>query len=102
MMGAMDENTIFTTFDQKKIMTIENLTEMMRCSTITTRRWLKKWNSYTSINKNGRYYTLPHIPEFNEDGLWKYKTVLFSKSGNLKQTIVWLIRQSPIGLNALI
>jgi len=100
-MDAMDENTIFTTFDQKKIMTIENLTEMMQCSTITTRRWLKKWNSYTSINKNGRYYTLPHIPEFNEDGLWKYKTVLFSKNGNLKQTIVWLIRQSPIGLNAV-
>lgn len=96
----MDENTIFKTFDQQKIMTIENLTEMLKCSTITARRRLKKWNSYTSINKNGRYYTLPHIPEFNEDGIWKYNTVLFSSNGNLKHTIVWLIGQSPIGLSA--
>lgn len=99
-MGTMDDNTIFKTFDQQKIMTIENLTGMLQCSAITARRRLKKWNSYTSINKNGRYYTLPHIPEFNEDGIWKYKTVLFSQNGNLKHTIVWLIRQSPIGLSA--
>jgi hypothetical protein len=96
----MDENTIFKTFDQQKIMTIENLTGMMQCSTITARRRLKKWNSYTSINKNGRYYTLPHIPDFNADGIWKYKTVLFSQNGNLKHTIVWLIHQSPAGLSA--
>lgn len=96
----MDENIIFKTFDQQKIMTIDTLTETMQCSTITARRRLKKWNSYTSINKNGRYYTLPHIPEFNEDGVWNYKTVLFSQNGNLKHTIIWLIHQSPMGLSA--
>jgi hypothetical protein len=67
---------------------------------ITTRRRLKKWQTYTSINKNGRYYTLPQIPVFDKNGLWRYQTILFSKHGNLKQTIVSLITDSPKGLNA--
>jgi len=62
---------------------------------------LKKWQTYTSINKNGRYYTLPQIPVFDENGLWKYQAVLFSKHGNLKQTIVALITDSNKGLSAV-
>jgi hypothetical protein len=68
---------------------------------ITARRRLKKWQSYTSINNNGRYYTLPQIAVFDENGLWKHKTVLFSKHGNLKQTIVALITESEKGLSAV-
>ena len=62
---------------------------------------MKKWQTYTSINKNGRYYTLPQIPVFDENGLWKYQAVLFSKHGNLKQTIVALITDSNKGLSAV-
>jgi hypothetical protein len=68
---------------------------------ITARRRLKKWRTYTSINKNGRYYTLPQIPVFDENGLWWCQTVLFSKHGNLTKTIVELIRTSPKGLSAV-
>jgi hypothetical protein len=68
---------------------------------ITARRRLKKWQTYTSINRNGRYYTLPQIPVFDQNGLWKYQAVLFSKHGNLKQTIVALIINSPKGLSAV-
>ena len=62
---------------------------------------MKKWQSYTSINNNGRYYTLPQIPVFDENGLWRYRKVLFSKHGNLKQTIVSLITESEKGLSAV-
>lgn len=62
---------------------------------------MKKWQTYTSINKNGRYYALPQIPVFDENGLWKYQAVLFSKHGNLKQTIVALITDSNKGLSAV-
>jgi hypothetical protein len=31
----------------------------------------------------------------NENGFWRYQAVLFSKHGNLKQTIVALITDSP-------
>lgn len=97
----MDEKGILKKFRQQKIITIEQLVQLFQCSVITVRRRLKKWKTYTSINKNGRYYTLPQIPMFDENGLWKYQTVLFSKYGNLKQTIIELIRRSHAGLSAV-
>jgi hypothetical protein len=98
---VMDEKGVLKKFGQQKIITIEQLVQLFQCSVITVRRRLKKWKTYTSINKNGRYYTLPQIPVFDENGLWKYQTVLFSKYGNLKQTIIELIRRSQAGLSAV-
>ena len=97
----MDENRVLEKFRRQKIVTIAQLVKLLKCSVITARRRLKNWQSYTSINNNGRYYTLPQIPVFDKSGLWKYKTVLFSKHGNLKQTIVALIKESAKGLSAV-
>jgi len=97
----MDENRILENIRRQKIITIEQLVRLLKCSVITARRRLKKWKTYTSINKNGRYYTLPQIPVFDKNGLWKYQTVVFSKHGNLKQTIVALITGSQQGLSAV-
>ena len=97
----MDETRVLEKFRREKIITIGQLIEWLKCSVITARRRLKKWQTYTSINNNGRYYTLPQMPVFDENGLWKYKTVLFSKHGNLKQTIVALITESEKGLSAV-
>ena len=96
----MDEKQVLGTFSRRKVITIEKLLELMQCSVITVRRRLRAWNTFTSINQNGRYYTLPQIPVFDDDGLWRYQSILFSKHGNLKQTILELIRQSQMGLSA--
>ena len=97
----MNENDVLVKLRQQKIMTIEQLIQLLQCSAITVRRRLKNWETFTSINQNGRYYTLPQVPEFDKNGLWKYQTVLFSVHGNLKQTIIELIRRSPTGLSAV-
>ena len=97
----MNENRVLEKFRRQKIITIGQLVEWLKCSVITARRRLKKWQSYTSVNNNGRYYTLPQIPVFDENGLWRYRKVLFSKHGNLKQTIVALITESEKGLSAV-
>lgn len=97
----MDEKHALQKFRRQKIITINQLVKLLTCSLITARRRLKKWRAYTSINQNGRYYTLPRIPAFDEFGLWRYQTVLFSKHGNLTQTIVELIRTSQQGLSAV-
>ena len=97
----MNEKHVLEKFRQQKIITIEQLVKLLECSVITVRRRLKKWQTYTSINKNGRYYTLPQVPVFDQNGLWKYRVVLFSDHGNLKQTIVGLIKDSPKGLSAV-
>ena len=76
----MDEKHVYQRFRRQKIITIDQLVKLLTSSVITARRRLKKWQTYTSINKNGRYYTLPQIPVFDENGLWWYQTVLFSGS----------------------
>jgi hypothetical protein len=97
----MDEKQVLDQFRQQKIATIQQLVEWLKCSVMTVRRRLKAWRSFTSINQNGRYYTLPEVPVFDFSGLWRYQKVLFSTHGNLKQTLVALISSSSKGLSAV-
>lgn len=87
-------------YGDEKVLTINDLKKRMMVSEITIRRKLKKWGAITSYNKNGRYYTLIHIPKFDSWGLWNYNDIRFSKYGNLTQTIIQLINHSSSGLHA--
>lgn len=87
-------------YGDEKVLTIKDLKMRMMVSEITIRRKLKKWGAITSYNKNGRYYTLLHIPKFDSWGLWNYTDIRFSKYGNLTQTIIQLINHSSSGLHA--
>lgn len=90
---------VLSTFRAKKILTIEELSELLSCSNITSRRRLKQWKAHTSYNQNNRYYTLPAIPTFNKKGLWQYQGVFFSKHGTCKQTVIHLVQRSEKGLS---
>jgi hypothetical protein len=81
-------------------MTLGEVAEFIRSSIHTARRRLKQWQAANSYNHNGRYYTLPDVPEFDDHGLWRWRGVLFSQYGNLKQTVVALVHRSPAGLDA--
>jgi hypothetical protein len=96
----MNESEAVKKFQRLKVLTIEQLVGLIESSVITARRHLKKWKAYTSFNMNGRYYTLPGIPRFDENGIWKYQRILFSKHGTLTQTICRLIGRSERGLSA--
>jgi len=89
-----------TIYGPKKVMTLQELVDQMMVSEITVRRKLKKAGAITSFNKNGKYYTLPHIPDFDLNGLWNYKEIRFSIYGNLKQTIIQLVNKSTNGMHA--
>jgi len=79
---------------------ISQVQSSLGCSPSTAKRRLKQWNTYTSYNHNGRFYCLPGIPKFDRHGIWKYKDAFFSKHGNLKKTVRWLIEQTASGLSA--
>lgn len=96
----MDEKHVLEKFQQQKVITLDQLVKLLECPVITARRRLKRWQAFTSINKNGQFYTLPQIPVFDKNGLWRYQAVFFSKHGNLKQTVTALIADSPEGLSA--
>ena len=87
-------------FRRRKVMMLGEVAELVHSSIHTARRRLKEWRAHTSYNQNGRYYALPDVPEFDADGLWHWRGVFFSRYGNLKQTVVELIRRSSAGLDA--
>lgn len=96
----MDAENAVKEFQIRKVVTIDEIAGLLDSSVTTARRQLKKWRTYTSFNMNGRYYTLPGIPRFDERGIWKYRQILFSQYGNLMQTISQIIAKSETGLNA--
>ena len=93
------EDAALSTLRKKKILTIEELSGLLRCSNITSRRRLKQWRALTSYNQNNRYYTLPDIPVFTPMGLWYYQGVFFSKYGTCKQTVIHFVNISEKGLS---
>lgn len=96
-----NDSLVIATFTKKKVLTINELQALiplLSVRTIYTR--LKGWNAITSYNKNGKFYTLTTIAIFDSYGLWHYNDIHFSKYGNLKQTLIHLIKSSESGLNA--
>jgi len=88
------------TFRARKVLTIEELAGLLQSSLSTARRRLKAWNTFTSYNKNGRYYALPSVPVFDANGLWWYRDIGFSRYGNLTETLTGLVCCSQAGLSA--
>jgi len=87
-------------FAQKKVCTRPELLRACGCSTMTAWRILHREGYLTSYSHNARYYTLARIPRFDEQGLWAYQGIRFSKWGSLSKTVVGLVEQSPAGMTA--
>lgn len=101
-MARLNQDTIKVALqhlEKIKVFNVGELASILTCSIPNARLKLKQWRTYTSYNQNGKYYTLPEIPEFDDHGLWRYKNVAFSKHGNLKKTIIHLVSVSPAGLS---
>jgi len=43
---------------------------------------------------------LPSVAKFDSSGMWKWKDVLFSRHGNLKETLLWWLDHADAGLSA--
>ena len=83
-----------------RVMTIAELAMGLSCSVRTGQRYLGRWGSIRSYNHNGRYFTLPGIPEFNQFGIWIFTGIGFSRYGNLRETVINLIETSTGGMSA--
>ena len=89
---------ILDLFYKEKIITKKQLFQMCGCSNMTAWRILSEHGYISSYNFNAKYYTLIDIPFFNENGLWSYRKVFFSKSGSLTNTVIALVFNSRSGL----
>ena len=86
---------------RKQIATLLELKQTLQTtSTMTVFRRLKALGYRTSYSHRGKYYTLRHIPQFDERGLWSTRGVWFSEDGNLLATAQRFVEQSPAGVTA--
>lgn len=100
MIDPEKENNAIMSFKRKKIMTVQELSKLIDCSIPTIRKRLVRWKVCTSYNKNGRFYVMPEIPEFDKKGLWNHMGIRFSRFGTLKKTVIQLVKTSKNGLSA--
>jgi len=87
-------------FKREKCWKIDDLSKQLGYSVISVRLFLKKVGYYRSITCNAKWYTLQYIPTFDSDGLWVHNNIVFSKHGNLNQTIAYFVNKSSHGLTA--
>ena len=81
-------NKIRTIINKKKIVTMPELEMALGTKvSMTVVRKLQKLSYCSSCSHRGKYYTLKEIASFDEDGLWSFKSVLFSKYGTLIKTV---------------
>ena len=76
MSKISDDNRIQNIIAARKVITIDVLASLLNSSIKTARRRLKLWQAYTSYNQNGRFYTLPDVPEFDAYGCGSFRTTL--------------------------
>jgi len=88
-------------FDRHKIATLDQLREALgnpaRC---TVFRKLSDLQYLSSYSHRGKYYTLKSIAQFSEQGLWSFRSVWFSRFGNLLQTCQAFVLHSDTGYSA--
>lgn len=95
-----DEKKMRRKMGAKKTFTIVQLLGWLNVSVPTARRRIAKWQVHSSYNQNGRYYTFPDMPSFDEHGLWRCCGARFSAHGNLVETVVHLANTSKAGCSA--
>jgi len=87
--------------ERKNIATMDDLKEILSTEIgMTVYRALKKLSYLSSYSHNGKYYTLKRIVKFNENGLWFYRSIGFSKYGTLMKTLEKLVSDSENGFFA--
>lgn len=85
-------------FDEKKILTINELCFALgQCARMTAFRVLQELGYLSSYSHRGSYYTLVELADFDEQGLWVWRGIRFSRFGTLGKTIAALIPESAAG-----
>ena len=84
---------------RKKVLSLQSIIDQSGTRERTTQRYLKELNTLTSYTHRGRFVTLLDIPRFDENGIWFYRKIGFSKFGNSLDTIIGLINQSEHGFS---
>jgi hypothetical protein len=96
-----DQDALQSFLQSRKIATLEELKKALGSfSTMTVFRKLKPLGYQTSYSHRGKYYALAGTPRFDQQGLWDYDGVWFSRHGNLLSTSQRFVDAAEAGLTA--
>jgi len=96
-----DSDTLQSFLNSERIATLEELKAALGTTgTMTVFRRLKALGYLSSYSHRGKYYTLPQIPEFDEQGLWTFHSAWFSRYGNLVATVKEFVEKAKAGWTA--
>lgn len=88
-------------FGAHKIVTLNQLKAALgNPARATLFRKLAQLEYVSSYSHRGKFYTLLTIARFSKLGLWSFRSVWFSRFGNLLQTAVTLVARSEAGYSA--
>ncbi|MCP4898290.1 MAG: hypothetical protein GY906_15055 [bacterium] len=82
---------------ENRVLSLEQMMSQGQCSRMTVFLALKQCGYYSSYNYNAGFYTLADIPRFDQDGLWRYDDVRFSRCRTLNETLGQLVERSEAG-----
>lgn len=85
-------------FGNKALLTAQDLMEEFGIGRASAFGYFKREKTLTSINFNGRYHVKNTGLKFNRYGLVTVDGKVFSKHGNLTETIIYLVTQSSAGV----
>lgn len=94
-------DTLRIFLEEERIATLAQLKEALGTTgTMTVFRKLKALGYRSSYSHRGQYYTLGKIPDFDEQGLWDWHSVWFSRYGNLVETVEEFVAEDDSGFTA--
>ncbi len=94
-------DTVQKLLKSQPVATIEELKDALGTTgSMTVFRHLKALGYRSSYSHRGKYYTLREIPDFDEQGLWHWHSVWFSRHGNLVETARAFVEEADHGFTA--
>lgn len=85
-------------FMKKKVLNMVQIRQILNmASQVTAFRYLRELHHLTSYTHNGKYYTLPEMVEFDENGFWYFGDIGFSVHATLINTLHHVITTSESG-----
>ena len=93
--------TVRAFLQRQRVATLDDLKQALGTTgTMTVFRKLKSLLYLSSYSHRGKYYTLQEIPAFDEQGLWGWHSVWFSRYGNLVETSREFVEAAAAGFTA--
>jgi hypothetical protein len=98
MVRPKKELDVRQVFRAPRILTLPQLCRRLHASRSTVLRRLLEHGYFSSYNQSGRFLTIEQAADFDARGLWVHQWARFSQHGNLKQTVLHFVQQSPQGV----